>query len=83
MIKAISILSNTTNSILKALDADNGGFLDHLNLVNSCLNTMTLLSHISAEFTRIRKHNLRNIFHSDFLALCGPKPVAKVKRKNQ
>ena len=57
-----------------------------LILVDPCLNNITLLSHISAEFTRIRKHNLRNIVHSDFLALCGPKPgttSAKVKPKNQ
>ena len=75
-----------TNSILKASDADNGGYVDHIDLVKSCLNTITLLSHISAEFTRKRKHNLRNIVHSDILALCAPKPgntAAKVKPKNQ
>ena len=86
VIKAISILSNMTNSILKASDADNGGYLDYVNLVKLCLNTITLLSHISAEFTRKGKHNLRNIVHLDFLALCGPKPgttAAKVKPKNQ
>ena len=73
-----------TNSILKASDPCNGGSLDHVNLVKSCLNTITLLSHISAEFTRKRKQNLRNIVHSDFLALCRPKPgttAAKVKPK--
>ena len=75
-----------TNSILKASDADNGGYVDHVDLVKSCLNTITLLSHISAKFTRKRKHNLRNIVHSDILALCAPKPgntAAKVKPKNQ
>ena len=60
-----------TNSVLKASDADNGGSLDNVNLVKSCLNTIALLSHISAELTRKRKYNLRNIVHSDFLALCG------------
>ena len=82
MIKAISILSNLKNSILKASDADNGGSLDHVRLVKLCLNTITLLSHISVELTGNRKHNLRNIAHSDFLAFCGPKPgttAAKVK----
>ena len=86
VIKAISILSNMTNSILKVSDADNGGSLHHVSLVKSCLNTITLLSHISAEFTIKRKQNLRNIVHSDFLALCGPKPgttAGKVKPKNQ
>ena len=86
VIKAISILSNMPNSILKASDADNSGSLDHVNLVKLCLNTITLLSNISADFTRKRKHNLRNIVHSDFLALCGPKQgttAAKVKPKNQ
>ena len=56
-----------------------------MRLVKSCLNTITLLSLISAKFTRKRKHYLRNIVHSDFPALCGPKPgttVAKVKPKN-
>ena len=84
VIKAISVLSNMTNLILKASDADNGGSLDHVNLVKLCLKTTTLLSHISAEFTRKRKHNLINIVYSDFLVLCGPKPhttAAKVKPK--
>ena len=75
-----------TNSILKASDADNGGSLDHVSLVKSCQNTVTLLSHILTEFTRKRKHNLGNIAYSDFLALCWPKPgttATKVKPKNQ
>ena len=45
---------------------------------------MTLLSDTSAEFTRKRKNNLRNKVHSDFIALCGPKPgttAAKVEPK--
>ena len=70
VIKAISILSNMANSILKASDTDNGGSLHHLNLLKLCLNTITLLSHISEELTRKRKkNNLRNIVCSDFLAL--------------
>ena len=86
VIKAISILSDMTNSILKTSDADTGGSLDHVSLVKSCLNTITLLSHILADFTRKRKHNLKNIVHSDSLALCGPKPgttAAKIEPKNQ
>ena len=84
--KAIPKLSNMTKSILKASDADNGGSLDHVSLVKSSLNTITLLSHISGEFTRKRKYNLKNIVHSGFFALCGPKPgttAAKVKPQNQ
>ena len=57
-----------------------------MNLVKSCLNSATLLSYISAEFTRKGEHNLRNIVHSDIFALCGPKPgttAAKAKPKNQ
>ena len=71
---------------LKASDGEYGRSLDHLNLVKLCLNTITLLSHISAEFTRKRKNNLINIVHLDLLPLCGPKPgtlAAKVKPKNQ
>ena len=86
VIKAISILSDMANSILKTSDADTGGSLDHVSLVKSCLNTITLLSHILADFTRKRKHNLKNIVHSDSLALCGPKPgttAAKIEPKNQ
>ena len=88
VMKVISILSNMANSILKASDADSDGSLDHVILVKSCLNIITLLSHISAvsEFARKRKHNLRNIVHSDFLALCVLKPgttAAKIKPKNQ
>ena len=86
VIKAISQLSNMTNSILKTSGADTGGSLDHVSLVKSCLNTITLLSHISADFTRKRKHNLKNIAYADFLALYGPKPgttAAKIKPKNQ
>ena len=33
VIKAISILSNISNSTLKVSDAHNGGSLDHMNLV--------------------------------------------------
>ena len=79
----VSILSNMTSAVLKASDADNGGSLDHVRLVK-CLNTITLLSQISAEFTRKRKHNQRNIVNSDFLPLFGPKTgtiAAKVKPK--
>ena len=71
VIKAISIVSNMADSAL-ALDDDKGGFLDHVNLVKSHLSTIALLSHVSAEPSRKRKNNLRNIVHTDFLALCGP-----------
>ena len=47
MIKVILILSNMAKSILKVSDADNGGYLDHVTLVKSCLNTMILLSNIN------------------------------------
>ena len=75
-----------TNSILKASGADNGTSLDHVKLIKSCLNTIILLNHVSAEFTRKTKGNLRNTIHSDFLAPCTPKlgtTTAKVKPKNQ
>ena len=38
------------------------------------MDGITLLDHVSAEFERKRKNNLRNIVHKDFVALCGPKP---------
>ena len=71
VIKAISIVSNMADSAL-ASDDDKGGFLDHVNLVKSHLSTIAFLSHVSAEPSRKRKNNLRNIVHADFLALCGP-----------
>ena len=52
VIKAISILSNMANSIVKASDADNGGSFDRVSLVRSCLNTITHLSHISAVYKK-------------------------------
>ena len=48
VIKAISILSNVTNLTSKTSDADNGGALDHVKVVRPCLNTITLVSYISA-----------------------------------
>ena len=58
---------------------------DKLILNTITLNTITFLSDFSVEFTRKRKHNLRNIVHSDFCALCGSKSgtsTAKVKQEN-
>ena len=71
------------NTILKASGADNGGSLDHANLVKSCLNTMTLLSQYSAELTRKRKSNVKYIVHSDFLALCGPNQAQQQLKLSQ
>ena len=51
-----------TNLILKASDAYIGGSLDHINIVKWCLNTITILSNILAEFTSKRKHNLIQTF---------------------
>ena len=49
------------------------------------MNGITLLGHVSAEFERKHKDNLRNIVHKDFVALCGSKPGSaayKAKLKN-
>ena len=48
LIKAISILSNVTNLTSKTSDADNDGSLDHVKVVKPCLNTIALVSYISA-----------------------------------
>ena len=59
--------------------------LINVNIVQACMNGITLLDHASAEFERKRKNNLRNIVHKDFLALCGPKPrsaACKAKPRN-
>ena len=59
--------------------------LINVNIVQACMNGITLLDHASAEFERKRKNNLRNIVHKDFSALCGPKPrsaACKAKPRN-
>ena len=75
VVKTITIMSDTANSVL--LVSDNGplgGPINHVNIVKGCINGITLLGHVSAEFERKYKNNLRNIVHRDFVALCGPKP---------
>lgn len=69
------------DSVLKTLDDDKGGSLGHVHLIKSCLSTITLLIHVSTEFPRKRRNNLRNIFQGDFLALCGPKAVTTTAKK--
>ena len=58
VIKAIFILSNMADNVPEASDDSNVGSLDHVNLVQSCLNTITYLNHVSVEFSRKRKSNL-------------------------
>ena len=75
VVKAITIISDIANSVLLASDnGPSGGPINHINIVKTCMNGITLLGHVSAEFERKRKNNLRNIVHRDFVALCGPKP---------
>ena len=61
------------------------GPINHTNIANACVNGITLLGHVLAEFERKRKNNLRNIVHRDFVASCGPKPGSaadKAKPRN-
>ena len=87
VVKTITIMSDTANSVL--LVSDNGplgGPINHVNIVKGCINGITLLGHVSAEFERKCKNNLRNIVHRDFVALCGPKPgpaAYKAKPRNK
>ena len=49
------------------------------------MNGITLLGHISAEFRKKKKNNLRNIGHTEFVTLFGQKQgsaASKVKPKN-
>ena len=81
--KAIAILANSADHILQAVD--DRVSVNHNMLVKDCLNAVTLLSHISAEFTNKRLSNMRNIVSEEYLSLCGPKPgtsAAKGKPKN-
>ena len=79
-------MSDIANSVLLASDnSPSGGRIDHVNIVKACMNGITLLGHVSAEFDRKCKNNLRNIVHKDFVALCGPKPGSaayKAKPRN-
>ena len=79
-IKAISVLYNMEDSVLKTSDDDKGGSLGQVHLIKSCLSTITLLIHVSTEFPRKRRINLKNIFQGDFLALCGPKAVTTTSK---
>ena len=75
VVKIIAIMSDISNSVLLASDnGPSGGPINHVNIVIACMNRITLLGHVSEEFERKRKNNLRNIVHKDFVALCGPKP---------
>ena len=79
-------MSDITNSVLLAsYSGPSGGPIDHVNIVKACVNGITLLGHVSAEFERKCKSNLRNIVHKDFVALSGPKPGSaayKTKLRN-
>ena len=79
-------MSDIANSVLLGSDnGPSGGPINHVNTVKACMNGTTLLGHVSAEFERKRKKKLRNIFHKDFVALCGPKPGSaayKAKPRN-
>ena len=79
-------MSDIANSVLLASDnSPSGGRIDHVNIVKACMNGITLLGHVSAEFERKRINNLRNIIYKDFVALCGSKPRSaayKTKPRN-
>ena len=65
-------MSDIANFVLLASDnGPSGGPINHVNIVKVCMNGITFLDHVSAEFER-----KWNIVHKDFLALCGPKPVS-------
>ena len=75
VVKAITVLSDIANFVLLSSEnSPSGGPINHTNIVKAFMNGTTLIGHVSAEFERKRKNNLRNIVHRDFVALCGPKP---------
>ena len=79
-------MSDIANSVPLASDnGPSGGAINHISIVKACMKGITLIGHVSAEFERKRKNNLRNIVRRDFVALCGPKPGSaayKAKRRN-
>ena len=86
VVKTIAIMSDIANSVLSASDnGPSGGPINHVKIVKACMNRITLLGHVLAEFERKRKNNLRSIFLKDFVALYGPKPgpaAYKAKPRN-
>ena len=86
VVKTIAIMSDIANSVL--LRSDNGasgGPINHVDTFKPCMNGITLLGHLSAEFERKPKKKLQNSIHKDFVALCGPKPGSagyKAKPRN-
>ena len=68
-------MSDIAKSVLSASgNGPSGGPINHVNIVKACMNRITLLGHVLAEFERKRKNNLQSIFLKDFVALYGPKP---------
>ena len=86
VVKTITIMSDIGNSALLASDSDpTSGPINHVNIVKACVNRITLLGHVLAEFERKCKNNVRNIVHKGFVALCEPKPGSaayKAKPRN-
>ena len=65
VVKIITIMSDIANSVLLASDnSPSGGPINHINKVKASMNGITLLGHVSVEFERKRKSNLRNIVQS-------------------
>ena len=70
VVKTIIIMSDIANSVLLASDNDpSGGPSNHVNTVKGCMNGITLLGHVLAEFEQKHKKNLQNIVHKYFVAL--------------
>ena len=54
--KIITIMSDIANSVLLASDnSPSGGPINHINIVKTSMNEITLLGHVSVEFERKRK----------------------------
>ena len=62
VVKTITILSDIANSVLLVSDnCPSGGPINHVNIVNACMNWISLLGHVLAEFEQKHKNNLQNI----------------------
>ena len=73
--KAMGIIATMSDDILKS--AENTSIMDHKDMLQKCIQSITLLGHVQAEYTSKRKNNVRNIVSSEYTALCGPKPGSK------
>ena len=84
VVKAITIMSDIANSVLLASeDGPSGGPINHINIVKACMNGITLLGHVSAEFERKRKITYETSFTEILLHYVDQNQAQLPTKQNQ